>query len=301
MNAEQILKRLESVDELQHVKSGKVREIFRFTENILVMVATDRVSAFDVVLENDIPSKGRILTSMSKFWFRESQDVCPNHFVSTRPQDFMDLEEDVLEVLEGRTMLVEQMTPIPFECVVRGYLCGSAFREYEKSGTVNGVGLPEGLLFGDKITTEPIFTPTTKAHVGHDEPVRFEAMQAAIGKDDAEMVRRMSLELYDFGHRTARQAGLILADTKFEFGYDRRKEICVMDEMLTPDSSRFWLRSDYANGNRSEAYDKEYIREYLTKSGWNRKPPAPALPADVVAEAARRYSFVHDKITGLKL
>jgi len=301
MNAEQILDSLKSVDELQHIKSGKVREIFRFTENVLVMVATDRVSAFDLVLPCDIPSKGRMLTSISKFWFRETEDICANHFVSTRPQDFIDLEDEVLEVLKGRTMLVEQMTPILFECIVRGYLCGSAFREYEKSGTVNGVAVPEGLKFGDKITPGPLFTPTTKAQVGHDEPVGFEAMQAAIGEDDAEMVRRMSLELYDFGQRTARLAGLILADTKFEFGYNRRKDVCVMDELLTPDSSRFWLKADYAAGKRGEPYDKEYIREYLRKSGWDKKPPAPELPKDVVAEAARRYSLVHDKITGLKL
>jgi len=301
MNAEQILNILKPVDELQHIKSGKVREIFRFTDKVLVMIATDRISAFDLVLPNEIPSKGQMLTDISKFWFRETEDICSNHFVSTRPQDFIDLEDEVLEVLKGRTMLIQQMTPIPFECIVRGYLCGSAFREYEKSGTVNGVALPEGLKFGDKITPAPLFTPTTKAQVGHDEPVGFDAVQSEIGEEDAEMVRRMSLELYDFGQRTARLAGIILADTKFEFGYNRRKDVCVMDEALTPDSSRFWLKSDYAEGNRGEPYDKEYVREYLSKSGWDKKPPAPELPEDVVAETVRRYSFVHDKITGLKL
>ena len=301
MNSERILRSLESVAELKHVKSGKVREMFRFTDNVLVMVATDRVSAFDLVLPNDIPSKGKMLTSMSKFWFREAQDICPNHFISTRPQDFMDLEDDALEALEGRTMLIERMKPIAFECIVRGYLCGSAFREYQKNGTVNGVGLPEGLQFGDKIAPAPLFTPTTKAEVGHDEPVGFEAIQAAIGEADAETVRRMSQELYDFGQRTVRMAGLILADTKFEFGYNRRKDVCVMDEILTPDSSRFWLKSDYAAGNRGEPYDKEYIRGYLIKSSWDKEPPAPELPDDVVAEVTRRYSLVHDKITELKL
>jgi len=301
MNSEQILKSLELTTELKHVKSGKVREVFHFTDNILVMVATDRVSAFDLVLPNDIPSKGRMLTSMSKFWFQETNDICPNHFISTRPHDFMDLEDDALEALEGRTMLIERMEPIAFECIVRGYLCGSAFREYQRSGTVNGIELPEGLQFGDKIIPAPLFTPTTKAEVGHDEPVGFDAIEAAIGETDAETVRRMSLELYDFGQRTARLAGLILADTKFEFGYNRRNEVCVMDEMLTPDSSRFWLKSDYTEGNRGKPYDKEYVREYLIKSGWDKEPPAPKLPEDVVAELVRRYSLVHDKITELKL
>ncbi|MBN1593029.1 MAG: phosphoribosylaminoimidazolesuccinocarboxamide synthase [Candidatus Coatesbacteria bacterium] len=300
MNSEQILNGLRSVADLEHIKSGKVREMFHFTDKVMVMVATDRISAFDLVLPNDIPSKGRMLTGISKFWFQETQEVCPNHFISTRPQDFMDLEEEILEILDGRTMLIERMDPIPFECIVRGYLCGSAFREYQKSGTVNGVKLDEGLQFGDKIEP-PIFTPTTKAEVGHDEPVGFEAMQAAIGEADAETVKSMSLELYDFGRRACRQAGLVLVDTKFEFGYNRRKDVCVMDEMLTPDSSRFWLNSDYTDGNRGVPYDKEFVREYLVKSGWDKEPPAPALPEEIVAELSRRYALVHDRISELKL
>jgi len=300
MDAERILSSVQSVSELQHIRSGKVRELFRFTENILLIVATDRISAFDVVLPTDIPSKGKVLTNISKFWFRETKDVCPNHFVSTRPQDFIDLEDDALEVLDGRTMMVERMKPIPFECIVRGHLCGSAFREYEKSGSVGGVTLPQGLNFGDKIA-KPLFTPTTKAESGHDKPVGFEALQADIGKEDAELVRKMSQELYQFGQRAARQAGLILADTKFEFGYNRRGDVCVMDEMLTPDSSRFWLKSDYSKGNRSDPYDKEFVRQYLIESGWDRNPPAKELPEDIVSETARRYNIVHDAITRLKL
>ena len=301
MDAEAILNSVQSVSELQHIRSGKVRELFRFTENILVIVATDRISAFDVVLPTDIPSKGKALTNISKFWFRETKDVCPNHFVSTRPQDFIDLEDDVHEVLAGRTMMVEQMKPVLFECIVRGHLCGSAFREYEKGGSVGGVELPSGLNFGDKITPEPLFTLTTKAESGHDLPVGFDSLEAGIGKEDAELVRKMSQELYQFGQRAARQAGLVLADTKFEFGYNRRGEVCVMDEMLTPDSSRFWLRSDYFQGNRSDPYDKEFVRQYLIDSGWDRDPPPPELPEDIVSETARRYSVVHDAVTRLKL
>jgi len=301
MDAERILDIVQSVSDLQHIRSGKVREIFRFTENILLFVATDRISAFDVVLPTDIPSKGKVLTNISKFWFRETKDICPNHFVSTRPQDFMDLEDDVLEVLAGRSMMVEQMRPIPFECIVRGHLCGSAFREYEKSGTVGGVELPQGLKFGDKIASGPLFTLTTKAETGHDLPVGFEALEAEIGEEDAEVVRKMSQELYQFGQRVARQAGLVLADTKFEFGYNRRGEVCVMDEMLTPDSSRFWLKSDYLKGNRGDPYDKEFVRQYLVESGWDRNPPAPELPEEIVSETVRRYTLVHDAITKLKL
>lgn len=297
MATKETLTELKTLGELEHVKSGKVRETFRYTDRVLVFVATDRISAFDIVLQDGVPDKGKVLTGISKFFFRETKDICPSHFVSTRPQDFMELEDEVLKVLEGRTMLVEEMQPIPFECIVRGHLCGSAWREYEKTGGVAGQDLPKGLTFGDKLKT-PIFTPTTKAESGHDQPVTFQEMVAMIGADDAEEVKRLSIELFDYGHRTAYNSGVVVIDTKFEFGYNRRGEICVMDEFMTPDSSRFWLKSDFKKDIKDQFYDKEYVRAYLSTLDWDKEPPAPHLPQEVIEEAQRRYRIVFEAITG---
>ncbi|MCD6327131.1 phosphoribosylaminoimidazolesuccinocarboxamide synthase [bacterium] len=296
MSIESAVTKVDNVGELELFASGKVRETFRFTSNVLLMVSTDRISAFDYVLPTGIPGKGKVLNGLSKFFFRESKDVCPNHFISTRLGDFIELEEDMLELLEGRAMLVEEMKPIPFECIVRGHLCGSAWREYQASGKVGDITLPQGLEFGDSLKT-PLFTPTTKAETGHDRPVTQEDVVAAIGKKDADYIHKMSIELFDLGHRTAYDKGIAVLDTKFEFGYNRRGEICVMDEFMTPDSSRFWLKSEYRNGQRNNFYDKEYIRSYLNDSGWDKEPPAPNLPDEVVAEMARRYRVVYESIT----
>jgi len=294
---EEVLTQITSVSGMEYIKSGKVREIFRFSDNILLLVATDRVSAFDCVLPTPIPLKGKVLTGLSKFWFMETRDICPNHFVSTRVADFVELEEDEVGLLSGRCMLVEEAKPVPFECIVRGYLCGSAWEEYKRTGKVGEEALPAGLDFGAKLDA-PLLTLTTKAQTGHDQPVGFEALVSEIGEKDAARLKKLAIELYQFALRTVFASGLVIADTKIEFGYNRRHELCVIDEFGTPDSSRFWLKSDYKAGKTDQFYDKQFIRGYLKKAEWDGSEPAPQLPDEVVAEASRRYCLVHRMITG---
>jgi len=271
------------------VKKGKVRDTYQLDDNLL-MVATDRLSAFDVVFNEGIPNKGQVLNTLSTFWFGKTKDIIDNHLIST------DLPGDMPKSLKGRSMVVKKAAPIMLECVVRGYLTGSGWKEYQKSGTVCGIKLPEGMKNGDKIEN-PIFTPSTKAETGHDENITEEKAAEIIGKDTLEYVKGKAIDLYNFGRDFAYDRGLVLADTKFEFGYDSEGKIILIDEALTPDSSRYWLKEDYDKGELL-SLDKQYVRDYLEKTEWNKQPPPPPLPPEVVEKTSERYLRAYKMITG---
>jgi len=274
------------------VKKGKVRDTYQVDDNIL-MVATDRLSAFDVVFKEGIPNKGRVLNTLSAFWFGKTTDIIENHLIST------DVPPNLPDYLEGRSMVVKKATPIMLECVVRGYLTGSGWKEYQKSGTVCGIKLPEGMKNGSRIE-EPIFTPSTKAETGHDENIDEKKAADIIGKPTLDFVKEKSLELYKFGRDYALERGLVLADTKFEFGYDPEGKIILIDEILTPDSSRYWLKDEYDQGNLL-SLDKQFVRDYLEKTSWNKQPPPPPLPTEVIQKTSERYLKAYRMITGEEL
>jgi phosphoribosylaminoimidazole-succinocarboxamide synthase len=281
-----------SLSEMQLHSSGKVREIYEAGDDSLVMVASDRISAFDVVLPEPIPDKGRVLTQMSIFWFETTGDIVPNHF----------LDEDVPEEVAGRAIRVKRLQMYPVECVVRGYITGSGWKEYQETGEVCGIKLPEGLRESDQLP-EPIFTPATKAEIGeHDENVDFDRAAEIVGSRDlmAEL-RRASIELYEHARAHALQRGIILADTKFEFGSTPGAEIVLGDEVLTPDSSRFWPADDYEPGRGQASFDKQYVRDWLQEQGWDKSPPAPPLPAEVIEGTTARYRDAYERITGRTL
>ena len=268
---------------------GKVRDIYDLGERIL-MVATDRISAFDVILPNGIPAKGEVLNRISEFWFRKTEHIIPNHMISTDPEDFPDPFGDHAEALSGRSMLVKKTDPLSVECVVRGYISGSGWEEYKKTGSVCGIPLGEGLLESQKLP-EPVFTPSTKAEQGtHDENITFAEVRDMIGGELASGVRDASIEIYTAAAAIAEEKGVIIADTKFEFGIDRDTgELILIDEALTPDSSRFWPREDYAPGGPQTSFDKQFVRDYLKHTGWDRNPPAPELPPDIVRKTSEKY------------
>ncbi len=275
---------------------GKVRDIYDLGDRLL-LVATDRISAFDVVMADPIPDKGRILTQISAFWFRLLSDVVPNHLISLDVGDFPPACQSHREVLAGRTTLVRKTRPLPVECIVRGYLAGSGWADYQKTGAVCGIPLFPGLRESDRLP-EPLFTPSTKAELGtHDENITFEEAAASIGGDLAARVREVSLDLYRRASVWAEPRGIILADTKFEFGVVNG-DLLLIDEVLTPDSSRFWPLSDYAPGRAQKSYDKQYLRDYLESLGWNKKPPPPPLPAEVVANTRTKYLEALKSLTG---
>jgi len=277
-----------SVLDLKLLSTGKVREIYEW-EDELLMVASDRISTYDVVMPTPIPDKGKVLNRMSVFWFGLTADIVPNHFIS----------EDVPEEVAERAMRVKRLEMYPVECVVRGYLTGSGWREYKESGTVCGIELPPNLLESDKLP-EPIFTPSTKAEIGdHDENVDFERAAAILG-DRAllEELRRLSIEVYERGAEQAAKHGILLADTKFEFGRDAGAEVVLGDEVLTPDSSRFWPADRWEPGKTPPSFDKQYVRDWATEQGWDKKPPAPDLPADVVEQTRAKYVEAYERITG---
>ncbi len=280
------------------VSRGKVRDIYD-TDNALVLVATDRISAFDCVLDPGVPGRGIILTQLSSFWFRRFQAVVPNHLLAT---DLDDLPEPYRShpELDGRTVLVKRLRPIPVECVARGYLAGSGWKEYRAGGTVCGIPLPSGLTESD-VLPEPIFTPATKATTGHDENITFERMEGMVGADVARQLRRLTLELYSEAADFAGRRGIIIADTKFEFGLDDDGAIVWMDEALTPDSSRFWPADAYAPGRAQPSFDKQYVRDWLEASGWSKEPPPPTLPAEVVSGTLDRYLEAYERLTGARL
>jgi phosphoribosylaminoimidazole-succinocarboxamide synthase len=271
--------------------SGKVREIYESGDDRLLMVASDRISTYDVVHPTPIPGKGQVLTGLSAFWFERTKDIVPNHLVSYR---------DVPDEVRGRAMLVEKLEMFPVECVVRGYITGSGWKDYQRTGAVCGIELPTGLRESEQLP-EPIFTPATKADVGdHDENIDFDRAAEVLGDRAAlEELRRISIELYKFASDHARQRGIILADTKFEFGRDSESgRIVVGDEVLTPDSSRFWPADGYEPGTSQPSFDKQYVRDWAAGSGWDKTPPAPALPGDVIERTGALYREAYERITG---
>ncbi len=274
---------------------GKVREIYDLGSRLL-LVASDRISAFDVVMNEPIPGKGIVLTTLSAYWFEATADFMPSHYISIDPSDFPAELRAYSELLEGRAMLVKRARRIDIECVVRGYLSGSAWSEYRRDGKVAGVTLPEGLRESDKLE-RPIFTPATKAASGHDVNISIDEMKKLVGPDLTETLMRKSVELYTFAEERARSRGIILADTKFEFGLLDGKPI-VIDEVCTPDSSRFWPASEYAPGGPQPSFDKQYLRDYLVSTGWGKEPPPPALPPEIVARTAEKYREAYTRIAG---
>jgi len=274
-------------------RQGKVRDVYDLGDRLL-LIATDRISAFDWVLPTGIPDKGRVLSCCSAFWF-EFLGV-PNHLISTAVEDFgIELEPDLRESLRGRSMLVRKARVVPFECVVRGYLSGSGWKEYRATGSVCGIALPRGLVESDQI--EPIFTPATKAETGHDLNVPFEVMASAVGIEVARTLRSLSLEIYQKAAVHARQKGLILADTKFEWGFDARTgELLLVDEVLTPDSSRYWAAETYRPGGPQPSFDKQFVRDWLETTSWDKASPPPPLPQDVVAGTRARYVEAFERL-----
>jgi len=266
---------------------GKVRDVYE-TGRYLLIVASDRISAFDVIMPNPIPGKGEILTQMSVFWFKKMNDIIQNHMVSTDPVDFPDECGPYRDVLQGRSMLVKKARPLPVECVVRGYLSGSGWKDYVRDKTISGIRLPDGLKESSRLP-EPIFTPSTKAPEGqHDAAISKKEMEGIIGTDLTEKIVDISLSIYRKASKTAEDAGIIIADTKMEFGiYEDR--LILIDELLTPDSSRFWPRDDYAEGRGQRSYDKQFLRDYLLSINWNQRPPAPDLPDDIIEKTRQKY------------
>lgn len=272
---------------LPFASRGKVRDIYDLDECLLI-VATDRISAFDVIMPDPIPGKGEILTRMSAFWFKKTQDIIPNHFITTNPDDFPKACDPYRETLKGRSMLVKKALPLPVECIVRGYLSGSGWKDYCRDGTVSGIRLPRGLRESERLS-EPIFTPSTKAPEGdHDQAITREEMENLIGSERSEKVIHASLAIYKRATEIAAKAGIIIADTKMEFGV-RNDELILIDELLTPDSSRFWPKSEYEPGRAQKSFDKQFLRDYLLSVAWNQKPPAPELPVDIISKTKEKY------------
>jgi phosphoribosylaminoimidazole-succinocarboxamide synthase len=281
------------VQSVRHVGSGKVRELFEIDEGLLLLVATDRISAYDVVLPQDIPDKGKVLTALSYYWLKLTEDICPNHLVSVKARD---LPEVGMDDLAGRSMLCNRADPIAIEFVVRGYLSGSGWKEYRSAGTVCGHRLPEGLQESSRLPS-PILTPATKATTGHDENIT-EAQAAEIaGSKIYDTARSHALAIYQRAADLAAERGVIIADTKFEFGM-LGEEVILIDEVLTPDSSRFWPQEGFSPGHSQPSFDKQYVRDWLDATGWDHSPPPPQLPEHVVAATTQRYVDAYERITG---
>ena len=275
---------------------GKVRDTYDLGDRLLI-VATDRISAFDAVLPSGIPDKGKVLSQMSAWWFDHTREVVPNHFIRLAdgtPAD--NLSFALPPELLGRSSIVKKADRVDVECIVRGYIAGSAWSEYKQWGTINGVRMEKGMVESQQLP-EPMFTPTTKAEEGHDEPMTFSDLVQEVGPDAAQVLRLRSLALYNFAAAYARERGIIIADTKFEFGW-YGGELIVIDEILTPDSSRFWDVDEYKPGQSQPSFDKQYVRDWLSASGWNKEPPAPELPPDVVQGTAERYKEAYRRLTG---
>lgn len=291
-----------AINDMEFIKfplliKGKVRNVYDLGENLL-MVASDRISAFDVIFDEIIPDKGRVLTGISEFWFNYTKSLIDNHMVSTAMKDFPEELSPYSKELSGRTMLVKKIKMIDAECIVRGYLEGSGLKEYNLTGSICGIKLPKGLRQADKLP-EPIFTPSTKAHSGHDENVSFEVLANKIGLELAEELQKICIALYLKASKYAESCGIILADTKFEFGILEGRLI-IADEMFTPDSSRFWNRDDYEAGRAQKSFDKQYLRDYLEQIDWNKKYPAPALSQEVILNTRSKYIEAYEKLTGNK-
>lgn len=280
---------------LKKIYSGKVRDLYEIDDQRMLMVATDRLSAFDVILNEPIPEKGKILTAISNFWFDKLKDLVPNHFTGDKVEDIVPAAE--LHLVEGRAVVAKRLKPVAVEAIVRGYIVGSGWKEYQKSGTVCGIQLPAGLKEAAKLP-QPIFTPSTKAAVGdHDENISFEQCEAIIGAELAAKVRDTSIALYSAAVEYAATRGIIIADTKFEFGLDEDGTLTLMDEALTPDSSRFWPADSYVEGKNPPSFDKQFVRDWLESTGWSKEPPAPAVPADVAQKTADKYREALTRLT----
>ena len=295
-----------SYEGLTRHNQGKVRDIYAIPDDpeSLLIVTTDRISAFDYVLGSGIPDKGRVLTQLSAFWFGETTDIVANHMRSTRPDEYPAAARRHADALRGRSMLVQKTEPFPVECVARGYLSGSGWKEYQETGSVCGVALPSGLRESDRLA-EPIFTPATKAVSGHDVNISEEEAGTLVGPDTIALLRTLTLGLYSRGAAYAEERGIIVADTKFEFGRitdgPRRNEVILIDEALTPDSSRFWPRDHYAPGGPQPSFDKQFVRDYLEAIRWNKQPPVPALPGDVIEKTREKYVQAFRLLSGLEL
>jgi len=279
---------------VKFLRKGKVRDIYEVNDYLLI-VATDRVSAFDVVLPTGIPGKGMVLTQISLFWFNQVKDIIENHVVSANIEEFPESLIKYKDILEGRSMLVRKATPLPVECIVRGYITGSGWKDYQKTGMVCGIKLPSGLKESQKLP-EPIFTPSTKADQGHDINIIFEETIKILGKETAEKIRNFAIAIYKKASEIAEKKGIIIADTKMEFGFYNGK-IILIDELLTPDSSRFWSMKDYSPGKSQDSYDKQIVRDYLLSIKWDKKPPAPQLPEEIVKKTSERYEEIFKILT----
>ena len=293
-----MIKDTDFITEVPVFIKGKVRNVYDLGDSLL-MVVTDRISAFDVVFDELIPDKGKVLSSISAFWFDFTKDVIPNHVISTDPKDYPMGLDKYADELRGRSMLVKKVQMLPAECIVRGYLEGSALKEYKANGTVGGIKMPEGMVQGDKLP-EPLFTPSTKAEEGHDINITYEQLVELLGEEDAKALKDATLALYKKVSEYALTKGLILADTKFEFGKIDGK-LVVADEMFTPDSSRFWDAADYEPGRAQKSFDKQYLREWLETLDWGKTYPAPTLPDEVIAKTAEKYRECYSKLTGKEL
>ena len=284
---------------LKLISRGKVRDIYDLGETLL-MVTSDRISAFDVIMNEPIPDKGKVLTQISKFWFSQMEDIIPNHIISTDVADYPDVCQPYADVLEGRSMWVKKAKPLAAECIVRGYVSGSGWKDYKATGAICGIKLPEGLKESDRLD-EPIFTPSTKAELGeHDENIPFEKMVELCGKDLAEQARDATIRIYCRAREIADQKGIIIADTKFEFGVYEGKLI-IIDECLTPDSSRFWPKDQYKPGGAQPSFDKQFLRDYLETLDWGKTAPAPPLPAEIIQKTGEKYKEALAKLAGIRL
>lgn len=280
---------------LNLVKRGKVRDVYEVDGNLLI-VASDRISAFDVVMDDPIPDKGKILTRISLFWFRQLEHIVENHLITTDPARYPESCRTYMDALEGRSMLVKKATPLPVECIVRGYLSGSGWNEYRSQGKICGIPLPDGLRESDPLP-EPLFTPSTKAEDGmHDLNISFDETAQLIGEKTAERVRSISLQIYSFGQELAVKKGIIIADTKFEFGFVADR-LLLIDEAMTPDSSRFWPMDLYAPGGPQQSFDKQFLRDYLLSLKWPKKPPPPKLPPEIIRKTREKYQEALDRLT----
>jgi phosphoribosylaminoimidazole-succinocarboxamide synthase len=280
---------------LKKIYSGKVRDLYEIDDKRMLMVATDRLSAFDVILDQPIPEKGKILTAISNFWFDKLGHIVPNHFTGDQPEDV--LPPEAYCQVEGRAVVAKRLKPVPVEAIVRGYLAGSGWKEYKTQGTVCGMGLPEGLKEASKLP-KPIFTPSTKAAVGdHDENISYARCEEIIGADLAAKVRDTAIALYSAAAEYAASRGIIIADTKFEFGLDEDGTLVLMDEALTPDSSRFWPADSYAEGSNPPSFDKQFVRDWLESTGWDKQAPAPVVPDEVAIKTAEKYREALTRLT----
>ena len=287
-----------NLDDVKLFSRGKVRDLYE-VDGKLVIVTTDRISAFDSVLPDGIPSKGKVLTALSEYWFRLTEDIIPNHLITTDVDSFPASLKKYEDILRGRSMLVKKTRRLDVECVVRGYLAGSGWREYEKKSSISGVKLPAGMVEAQKLK-EPIFTPATKADSGHDVNISQEELEETVGAKTANLLKKKSLEIYLKASGIAESKGVIISDTKMEFGF-LGDELILIDELLTPDSSRFWPMDDYKQGGPQKSFDKQFVRDYLEEIGWNKTPPAPPLPPEVVKKTSEKYLEAYERIAGKTL